>query len=128
MSTNFYLRGQACGTCGRSDDDLHVGLSGAGWVFLWRGWRARDDEDYSPVDRELASPDQWFAFLADQLATGSTLVDEYQQTWTLEKFTEFVRAKREPRHDGPPSRHSDLGSRPDCIHVGGDDVAFHQFS
>lgn len=33
MGTNYYLRENACGHCGRSDDQLHIGKSSAGWCF-----------------------------------------------------------------------------------------------
>ena len=138
MSTNYYLRRSPdpCPTCGqhRRADEIHIGLSGAGWVFLWRGWRAMkvawsEDEPVSPIGVDLTSPSGWFAFLAEQLDAGGVIVDEYDHKHTLEDFTQFVISKREPRLGGtPPSRHSDLKGAGDCVHVDGDDVAFYEFS
>lgn len=33
MGTNYYLREDACPHCGRSDSQLHIGKSSAGWCF-----------------------------------------------------------------------------------------------
>ncbi len=33
MGTNYYLEGEQCGHCGRSDEDKHIGKSSMGWCF-----------------------------------------------------------------------------------------------
>jgi hypothetical protein len=33
MGTNYYLRIEPCKHCGRSDEELHIGKSSAGWCF-----------------------------------------------------------------------------------------------
>lgn len=33
MGTNYYLRTDPCPHCGRSDEELHIGKSSAGWCF-----------------------------------------------------------------------------------------------
>lgn len=33
MGTNYYLDADPCPTCGRCDEELHIGKSSAGWVF-----------------------------------------------------------------------------------------------
>ncbi len=33
MGTNYYLEFEACPTCGKSDEPLHIGKSSGGWCF-----------------------------------------------------------------------------------------------
>lgn len=130
MSENYHLRWPAadpCPTCGHANDrqDLTIGHSGGGWVFLWRGYHS--DEDVRTEGRELAAPSQWFTFLADQLAQGAKIVDDYRKEHSLGEFLAFVVNKRLSSNGQLPSRHSEL---PDsqCQRAEGDDIGFYEFA
>lgn len=123
MSHSYYLfrDGQPCGTCGqdRRASRVHIGHSGSGWVFLWRGWRTIAD---SPFAAPVRTPANWLTILREEVAAGAVIKDSYGHVIELPVFLDYVIAKR--THDGQPARrHSDLGTA-DVEAVGGDDIAF----
>lgn len=123
MGTNYYLerKGHPCPTCGHDPvvTRIHVGKSSAGWVWVWRGWRA-DEKDGPGVN--LTSPEEWITFLGLEVDQGAAIHDEYRQELTLNDLIEQVRAKRNSRN-----RHSDLDHGNHAVASGGDDVLFAEF-
>lgn len=125
MSTEYYLRRapKVCPTCGHDPmaEEIPIGHSAAGWVFLWKGWRAGQG---GPAAGALSAPSDWFAFLSEQVKRGSVIVDEYDQVHTLAWFIEFVESKRRPRlrDERAPLRYSDLEGR--IVPIDGDDFDF----
>lgn len=129
MSHNYYLRwpaAEACPTCGHADNrqDLMIGHSGGGWVFLWRGYHSGDDARTD--GEELAKPSQWFTFLANQTTHGAVIVDDYRKEHTLGEFLATVIDKRLSRNGRAPSRHSGCGGALESAE--GDDVGFYGFA
>ncbi len=77
MGTNYYHRkDDVCPTCGREDEDVHIGKSSGGWTFSFHG---TDD---------IRSWEQWRAALAY-----GRIEDEYGRALTLPEFEELVAAK-----------------------------------
>lgn len=89
-------------------------------MWLWHGYRS-DDHDGAGV--ELATPEQWFAFLGLELDRGSEIRTEYGDTRSLNEFRDFVIRKRTAQ-----LRNSDVGPEARCLPVDGDDIAFYEFS
>lgn len=84
MGTNYYLRHNACGGCGRYDD-IHIGKQSAGWSFLFRAYNHRllnpehPDWGYveqSPFGVPVTSREDWRRILA---VSGAEVFDEYGQ-------------------------------------------------
>lgn len=130
MGTNFYLVRATdtpeCMSCGQNPTAVHVGLSSVGWVFLWHGYRPVDSPYPLDKTRQLADPDEWFAFLAGRCSGSWWLEDQYGEVWEMERFRGWVEAKRaaDQRQPLPGSP----GGRPDRVVAGGDEVAFYHFS
>lgn len=131
MSHNYHLYrdGNPCQECGhlREESIVHIGHSGGGWVFMWRGWR---DPEGSPLGRSLTTPTEWFMALIEETAKGAVITDSYGKKLTLQEFWTHVTAKRQPRNGKPANKHSYLPNHSslDCVHVEGDDVGFYEFS
>lgn len=56
MGTNFYWRDRPCSSCGRHDDEIHVGKRSRGWSFGFRGYR---DANTSPTGFAVESRADW---------------------------------------------------------------------
>jgi hypothetical protein len=117
MGTNYYLhrKSDPCGECGHEKNEpveIHIGKSSMGWVWLWQGYKA-DGE----LGRALAGPDDWFPFLAEEVAAGAQIRDEYSQDVALDELRERVVNRRGQRQN----------SRDWTEHVGGDDVSYSYF-
>lgn len=55
MGTNYFLKPDACGHCGRSDERKHIGKSSAGWCFALHVYPEdgiRDLADWEPLFRK----------------------------------------------------------------------------
>ena len=91
MGTNYYLKSAACPHCGRRDsDELHIGKSSAGWSFSFHGY----DKSWE-TEVTIRSCKDWREFLEKKTKDGShEIVDEYGRSEPLEKFWNFVEAKR----------------------------------
>lgn len=79
MGTNFYLRRDPCPTCGRSDEQEHVGKQSAGWRFQFHGGNGL--------------PESWQAWRG-RIKEG-LLVDEYGERVSLEEFERLVEARKD---------------------------------
>lgn len=128
MGTNYYLHRppEVCPTCERplAEATVHIGKASYGWVFLWRGYRS---DDPTLGGRELATPEQWWEFLAEQVAAGAVIKDEYGDEMPLDELVELVEDRAKPLRDGlPPRRHVPL-SPEDTVAAGTSDVAFFEF-
>lgn len=99
MSTNFYMRAPACGTCQQPmAPDLHLGKRSMGWPFTHVGNRGVDF-DRPRVEGFL----DWRQMIEDHLRLGWVIEDEYGESWTaLELLTEVARLRENVRraHDG----------------------------
>lgn len=124
MSTEYYLRRapKACPTCGHDPmvEDVHIGHSAGGWVFLWQGWRTAEG---SPAGRPLDTAEAWFAFLAEEVERGGAIVDEYGSSRPLWWFVQLVAESR--AQDRPARVRLDL-VRPSVEHIDGDDFDFRR--
>lgn len=67
MGTNYYWHHDICGSCGRSDDPIHIGKSSAGWCFA-----LHVDEDIG-----IKSLDDWMSRWGEMNHTNSEIRDEY---------------------------------------------------
>lgn len=70
---------------------MHVGKSSGGWTFSFRGYRNAWDEP------RISTYAEWRVFLADAVAKGHELRDEYGEAVTLEDFESLVESKRDAR-------------------------------
>lgn len=136
MSTNYYLHTEApdpCVTCGVTPgpEQLHIGKSAGGWVFLWHGY-STETVAITPGhllvrnsdDMDLTSHREWYEFLAARTASGSVIKDEYGKTWVLAEFIGFVAACRLNRR-----RHSEGEFNAHRVGtLGPDDIGYHEFS
>lgn len=125
MGTNYYWREEPCGSCGRADE-MHVGKSSVGWVFVWQGYRDHDEKPFAPLDTAQA----WLDFL--RRGVGSVW-DEYGVRQDVEKFIALVESKRDRRSRLDPEAQSAFapGTWPPRNTVSdplGDDVIFEDFS
>ena len=77
MSTNFYIR-----TGNDDTSDQHIGKRSAGWVFTFN---AQVNKTY----------DGWMETLLN-LGPDQIIIDEYNQTYTVEEFVEEVQETRKP--------------------------------
>lgn len=82
MSTNYYFNPQreACLTCERSFEPLHIGKLSGGWEFTFAG-----HEKLGILT---------FADWRVVLQTGGTIVDEYGRAVSLDDFVALVKASR----------------------------------
>lgn len=104
MSINFYFHPEpnVCKECGhdKADDNRHIGMSAAGWVFLWRCWE-------SPA---LRSPREWVQYLEN---TPGEIRNEYGAIVPLGDFLIGVMLSQ-----SNPNRHS--------RHAGSDAIAYSE--
>ena len=84
MGTNFYARINACNYCGRSDDEIHIGKSSAGWTFSFH------------VTDEIKSYKDWIKYLSRD---NIKIVDEYNSVYSLEEFEDLVESKKNEEHN-----------------------------
>lgn len=118
MGTNYYLepRKADCIECGRPLEETerrHIGKSSGGWVWLWRGYE-------SPALTAAAS---WFAYLAEAVGGGASIVDEYGKTVELSELARRVVNNRMSASRNSDSIHSGHAGR-----CGPDDILFSEFS
>ena len=59
MGTNYYLHQSVCESCGRGDNELHIGKSSAGWAFALHVGDAGSGQPASVTEwmSVLSSPD-----------------------------------------------------------------------
>ena len=67
MGTNYYLERPVCPTCGRGEEQMHIGKSSAGWVF------SLHVETTGDFPRDLA---EWEVYFAD---SANLITDEYDR-------------------------------------------------
>lgn len=88
MGTNYYLLGDTCQHCGRSDERLHIGKSSAGWCFALH------------VTDDIKSLADWQELWSKPAAK---IVDEYgdaiEPAAMLAKITERSHPHGLSRHD-----------------------------
>lgn len=126
MGTNYYLtpKPAPCPTCGHDETgELHIGKSSLGWVFMWHGYRNLSESDTGPM---LTTPTEWFAYLAEAVASGSVIRDEYGDEHSLDVFAGRVLAKRKPGPRGDPLSNDSEGGW-EVTHPEGDDMVFQEF-
>lgn len=92
MGTNFYLRFKKPGNI----DDIHLGKSSAGWMFLIAGYKSPgillDSNLYAPIP--VHSMRDLMALIAKGISLGAVIVDEYNTEQDLLKFGQWVRSTR----------------------------------
>jgi hypothetical protein len=88
MGTNYYLRSGTCATCGRPDDELHIGKSSSGWTFGLRIYPERGICDLIDWQREWAKP-------------GRTIVNEYGDELDAADMLEEIEARGSDKDYGP---------------------------
>ena len=91
MGTNYYLRTDVCPHCNRERERVHVGKSSFGWPFLFRGYREWPPDG---VPHPITSASEWVQFIAQSIAEGAQLVDEYGGRQDVAQFWDMVEAKR----------------------------------
>lgn len=82
MGTNYYAYKNTCPTCGRSDEQVHIGKSSAGWSFSFH--------------TDLGLPRSW-AEWRDRLRD-ARIEDEYGREVPLAEFEALVESKRGHRN------------------------------
>ena len=91
MSTNYYIKGDQCEHCKRSDPDLHIGKSSFGWAFAL----------HVVADRGLNSLDDWRPLLA-----AGRIIDEYDDPVSAEKMLQIITERpADCRRNGIDGRH-----------------------
>jgi len=90
MGTNYYMTVGQCKSCGRSESELHIGKSSAGWNFSLN-----------------THPDNGIESLADWQAAWSTntIRDEYCRTITPEGMMQTITERAQYSPDRPLIRH-----------------------
>lgn len=79
MGTNYYIKADSCEKCGRSDGDIHLGKSSAGWQF---SFQYNGGQYYKNV-KEMK------AWTKDKV-----IYDEYDAPVQYEDFWKMVKAKQ----------------------------------
>jgi hypothetical protein len=86
MGTNYYLHENACPTCGRGPEPLHIGKSSGGWVFALH-----------------VIPEEGINDLPDWIKRwekGGVVKDEYGETVTPEEMISVIKDRAWGRWDG----------------------------
>lgn len=110
MSTNYYWHTDPCGSCGRTDEPLHIYQTPSGFEGHFR-WNP-DTGEYDPW---LVSWADWKAWLL--AADGGRIIDEYGREHTVAEFVEFIESvpmdRRRRQYDYVTTRYRPgmLGSR-----------------
>ena len=79
MSTNFYVRLDACKYCGRAEKEIHLGKSAVGWKFLLQANGYQFYKDWEEMK-------DWLK--------GKRIFDEYGKEKTKEEFIEWVENRK----------------------------------
>jgi len=82
MGTNYFHQKKKCENLISTGYKKHIGKSSFGWQFLFRGYRDEDLVSYEKWIKELENPDK-------------EIVDEYNETISLEAFKEMVGIKND---------------------------------
>ena len=77
MGTNFYVRFEPCKTCGRSDEEYHIGKSSGGWCFTLH---VEPDENINTLEDVKKIWEK----------SGSKIYDEYGGEISSEKMMEII--------------------------------------
>lgn len=90
MGCNYYLHKNVCPHCNRSDKEIHIGKSSAGWTFSFRGHRNYYEEPY-----DIKSYKDWADYLGKTLAAGDSLIkDEEGAITTFDELIKLIEDKR----------------------------------
>ena len=89
MGTNYYARINQCKCCKRSEEELHIGKSSAGWTF---SFQAIDSPDYPKIDSYV----KWIRFLSKR---DVSIYDEYGTWVKVEELMEIIMHKRQEKHN-----------------------------
>lgn len=85
MGTNFFLRVNACPTCGRTSEEYHIGKSSIGWCFSLCTYPELGIHSLNSWKFHFHNPD-------------NRIFDEYHQELTSEEMLNRITNRR---HDGP---------------------------
>lgn len=96
MGTNYYAVPNMCDHCGVRAERIHIGKSSVGWRFLFHGY----EELPYPFSGQIRSFQDWVTFLS---GFNGEIQNEYRQSESLAKFSEFVQTKQEYRPHTDPS-------------------------
>ncbi len=88
MGTNYYVKSEICKTCGKSDEDLHIGKSSGGWCFSL----------HVHPDLDINNLDDWKRYLNSNLVT---IVDEYGDIVSFERLMSNITERKWGRKRGP---------------------------
>ena len=93
MGTNYYLHKDACDTCNRSADEIHIGKSSGGWVFTLR------------IDNELG-----LLSLADwkRKFNDGKILDEYGEEQSPDEMMDIITNRKS--WTGEPLRRHEIDS------------------
>lgn len=108
MGTNYFVRPpqceQACKHCGQAQE-IHLGKSSGGWVFLHRGYR-NDWDLPSDVDWKVEDRASWL-----KLLDLGPIYDEYEAVQDRDEFLAFIETKQDAMRRNS-DRGRDLGAYP----------------
>jgi len=88
MGTNYYLRYDVCQHCGRSDKQLHIGKSSAGWCFALHVHPEEGINTLEDWRREWAKP-------------GTAIYDEYGGRTHPDEMLEIITIRSFARNEIP---------------------------
>jgi hypothetical protein len=77
MGTNAYWVPKPCESCGRGDEELHIGKSSAGWCYSLHVHPERGIHDLPDWERLWAQP-------------GSVIRDEYREVISAEEMRRWI--------------------------------------
>lgn len=77
MGTNYYVKSEVCEYCNRSDEDLHIGKSSAGWCFSLRVY----------PDMNIHNLDDWKQYLN---SIDNVVEDEYGDIVSFDKLMSTI--------------------------------------
>lgn len=97
MGTNFYLRKDACATCGHMPESTHLGKSSSGWCF---GLHVYPECGISTLQDMVRWLKDELGYLKQPVKEWPKIVDENGQVHTLGSFLEVVTKRQSARRIG----------------------------
>jgi len=82
MGTNYYAKIKICSTCGRPEQEIHLGKMSWGWKFTLQA----NGFEYYKTWKEMK---KWLK--------GKDIFDEYNEKVTLEDFIKWVEDRQKTR-------------------------------
>lgn len=97
MGTNYYFKNNCCPTCGRCEEEIHIGKSSGGWCFALHVYPERGINDLS----------EWKALFYQPTAS---IQDEYRHPVSADEMVRVITERTGRGEAGQPFGYADWKS------------------